>query len=215
MAEQAINTIYVLGEQPDSLCSTILRDMTFRVFGKSLVQETPAEDGGSSQPSVEGAPPGDEARSASQSPSLPASDSNQDLGGTSTSQTPGFETKPADAFQLAQAVFAAGHCAVKHLIHLELVERDHKRRKVEGEKSGPRKSGGGEELDQVAGSVEDDIGDFIQATRENELLYGPESILAIYAPMTVQISANPKIYPVRSLHFEVGQFVDADDQSGV
>jgi hypothetical protein len=199
MAEQAINTIYVLGEQPDALCSTIMREMTTKVFGKSFVQESLGDNDTSKQASEEeraeeadGA-----ATSPDGSPSLQPSDGSPDLRATSVvPQTPGYESQPADAFQLAQAVFVAGHCAVKHLIHLELVERDHKRRKAEAEKSGPRKSAGGEELDQVAGSVEDDIGDFIQATRETELLYGPDSLFSIYAPMTVQISANPKMYPV-------------------
>lgn len=38
----------------------------------------------------------------------------------------------------------------------------------------------GEELDQVAGNAEDEVGERIAAIRETELLYGPESLLALY-----------------------------------
>ena len=48
-----------------------------------------------------------------------------------------------------------------------------------------------EELDQVAGNAEDEIGDRIAAIRESELLYGPDSLLAIYGPMTVHICGSP------------------------
>lgn len=38
-----------------------------------------------------------------------------------------------------------------------------------------------EELDQVAGNVEDEIGELIAAVRKTELLYGPQS-LSVEAP---------------------------------
>ncbi|KAH9963986.1 hypothetical protein BGW80DRAFT_1563449 [Lactifluus volemus] len=41
----------------------------------------------------------------------------------------------------------------------------------------------GEELDQVAGNAEDEIGDRIAAVRETELVYGPDSLLALYGPL--------------------------------
>jgi len=49
----------------------------------------------------------------------------------------------------------------------------------------------GEELDQVAGNAEDEIGERIAAVRETELLYGPESLLAVYGPMIVHICGSP------------------------
>lgn len=49
----------------------------------------------------------------------------------------------------------------------------------------------GEELDQVAGNAEDEIGDRIAGVRETELLYGPESLLAMYGPMIVHICGSP------------------------
>jgi len=55
----------------------------------------------------------------------------------------------------------------------------------------------GEELEQVVGNVEDDIGDRLAATRESELLYGENSLLAIYGPMLAFICRNPGRFKVR------------------
>ena len=55
----------------------------------------------------------------------------------------------------------------------------------------------GEELDQVAGNAEDEIGDRIAAVRETELLYGPDSLLALYGPLLIQVCGRPGQYRVR------------------
>ncbi|KWU41778.1 hypothetical protein RHOSPDRAFT_22371, partial [Rhodotorula sp. JG-1b] len=153
MAEQAVNTVYTLGDQPDALCSDVLRQMTVRVFGSRAKKE---EDGASAA----------EAKAST-------------LG---------------DAFDLSQLIFVAGHCAIKQLVHLELVERDLKRRKAEDEKAKGAKKAGDDELDQVAGSVEDDIGDVIAAAKEKELMFGPQSLLAVFGPMAATVVAQPKVY---------------------
>jgi hypothetical protein len=57
----------------------------------------------------------------------------------------------------------------------------------------------GEELDQVAGNAEDEIGERIAGVRETELFYGPESLLAVYGPMIVHICGSPH-------KFKVGEF---------
>ena len=46
----------------------------------------------------------------------------------------------------------------------------------------PRSKDNGEELDQVAGNAEDEIGERVAAMRESELLYGPHSLLAVLGP---------------------------------
>ena len=55
-----------------------------------------------------------------------------------------------------------------------------------------------EELDQVAGNAEDEIGDRISTIRESELLYGPESLLAVYGPMIVHVCGSPHKFKVRT-----------------
>lgn len=55
----------------------------------------------------------------------------------------------------------------------------------------------GEELDQVAGNAEDEIGERMAAVREQELLYGSHSLLAVFGPLLVQICGTPRKYNVR------------------
>ena len=55
----------------------------------------------------------------------------------------------------------------------------------------------GEELDQVAGNAEDEIGDRIAAVRETELLYGSDSLLALYGPLLIRICGRPDQFKVR------------------
>lgn len=58
-------------------------------------------------------------------------------------------------------------------------------------------SGSANEIDQVAGNAEDDIGDNIAFIRESELLYGDDSLLTVYGPLIADICANPKKFKVR------------------
>lgn len=60
-----------------------------------------------------------------------------------------------------------------------------------------------EELDQVAGNAEDDIGERIAAIRETELLYGPDSLLSIYGPMIVHICGSPHKFKVSIPQFGI------------
>lgn len=193
LAEECIKVIYQLGEQPDGLCSEIVKWFMGEVFGRREGeyddhQASQASEGGSQQPIA------------------------------STSH-PTLATR-ASAFQLAQLLFTVGHVALKQIVYLETVEREYKRRKAEAEKSAGdtkgktgRKAGKdkasstataskadkdkeeeGDELEQVAGNVEDDIGDVVAEIREKELLFGGRSLLALFGPMVVHISSNPKSY---------------------
>lgn len=53
-----------------------------------------------------------------------------------------------------------------------------------------------EELDQVAGNVEDEIGERIAAVRETELLYGQQSLLALFGPLLVHVCGSPHKFKV-------------------
>lgn len=55
-----------------------------------------------------------------------------------------------------------------------------------------------EELDQVAGNAEDEIGERIAGVREHELLYGTKSLLSIYGPILVHICGSPHKFKVSS-----------------
>ncbi len=53
-----------------------------------------------------------------------------------------------------------------------------------------------EELDQVAGNAEDEIGERIALMREVELLYGKNSLLTTFGPMLVHICGSPHKFKV-------------------
>lgn len=48
----------------------------------------------------------------------------------------------------------------------------------------------------MVGNAEDEIGDRIAAVRETELLYGPDSLLAVYGDMIVHICRMPHKFKV-------------------
>ncbi|KAG8948308.1 Condensin complex subunit, partial [Tulasnella sp. 419] len=188
MAEQAINTIYLLGEQPDVVTNSLVQNFALRAFGKK--QSASAEDGTTSDGDVQ-MDAADEATQGNGDPPSPAKTER-------TTATGPVSTDMGDSFQLSQLLFIVGHVAIKHVVYLELVERDLKRRKDEAAKEKRSKESGksgkdtGEELDQVAGNAEDDIGDHIIDIREREMLYGPGSLLAVFGPMLVHICGTPK-----------------------
>lgn len=206
MAEHAINTIYVLGDQPDALCTDTLRCMSKRVFSTPQQGGAPIEGAGSEATTSAAAMqeddaterqsnattlevPGDDTMSIPATPSKKASQSRQP-----GANEPIFRVDP---FQLAQLIFAAGHCAIKQLVHLELVEREYKRRKAEAAKANNASKGAQQdELDQVVGSVEDDMADLMHETKERELLFGDKSLFSIFAPMTVAICRHQRTYSV-------------------
>lgn len=124
MAEQAVNTIYLLGEQPDSLCTTLLRNFTVRAFTPK--SKTTAQDAtnGSQAMDEDGKEP-----EAEDGPRTPPSPSK-----TEATEQPNEQSDMGDSFNLSQLLFLVGHVAIKHIVYLELVERDLKRRKDEGVK---------------------------------------------------------------------------------
>ncbi|KAH9018706.1 non-SMC mitotic condensation complex subunit 1-domain-containing protein [Lactarius pseudohatsudake] len=192
LAEQAINTVYALGDRPEVLSNTIIRNLTRRAFRR----RPPTEE----DPAAEAPDPDvmDEDRPQSTQPlisTMPGSTQGGGGGGTAAKKS----DDTGDAFELSQLLFVVGHVAIKHIVYLELVEREWKRQKQEKELAEKLARGAendnaskdGEELDQVAGNAEDEIGDRMAAVRETELLYGPDALLALYGPLLVRICGRP------------------------
>ncbi|OJA20254.1 hypothetical protein AZE42_02694 [Rhizopogon vesiculosus] len=185
MAEQAINTIYALGEHPDQLCNDLIKNLTQRAFARrQKSEELPTE--GDAEMLMED----------DQERELPIPVSHAPSSTQISSQQPGTseEKDLGDVFHLSQLLFVVGHVAIKHIVFLELVEREWKRQKDEkqlaeklaaGTSSSDKASKETEELDQVAGNAEDEIGERIAAVRETELLYGEQSLLRLYGPLLV------------------------------
>ncbi|CAG8517034.1 9868_t:CDS:10 [Cetraspora pellucida] len=153
VAEQAINTIYLLGEHPDILCAEIIKHKTAFVFDLKVPKADDMDiDGDNFLPDQEQ-----------------------------------FMTHP---LQLSQLIFIVGHVAIKHIVHLEFIEDEWKRRKAEAESKDTEKAAknpGDDELEQVAGTTEDEFGEAIAHIREKELLFGENSLLVNH---TLQICAT-------------------------
>ncbi|CAG8544327.1 22071_t:CDS:10 [Dentiscutata erythropus] len=101
---------------------------------------------------------------------------------------PDQEQFTAHPLQLSQLIFIVGHVAIKHIVHLEFIEDEWKRRKAEAESKDTEKSTknpGDDELEQVAGTTEDEFGEAVAHIREKELLFGENSLLAVFGDMTV------------------------------
>ena len=141
MAEQAINTIYLLGEQPDQLCSQIIKNLTEKAFHPRLA-ETDISRERATTPTQgeeydEDVPPTPATLMPPDTPAIPPTPA------WSMPATPGMERTNSQtslqedstpSFGLAQLVFSVGHVAIKHIVYLELVERELKRRKDEQNK---------------------------------------------------------------------------------
>ncbi|KAJ2262847.1 condensin complex non-SMC subunit Cnd1 [Coemansia sp. RSA 376] len=197
-AEQALNTIYALGEKPDALGARIIRAQAGLVQG--LLAQSKA----------------DIARQVD--------DFSMDVDGEDEASTPDADAEPpvrklVDPWDLTRMVFIVGHIAIKEIVLLESIEAELKRRKSDDEprrkkrnspmtKTTKRGKGKGrgrtsaadmqvdedededDELNQIAGTTEDEVGDIISAIRERELLYGTKSLLALFGPLLVHVCKN-------------------------
>ena len=111
LAEQAINTIYALGEHPDVLCNEIIKTLTRQAF-------TPQKP--TSTESTEANPDAMDEDQPEEVPHEPSTQAdNGNLG---------------DSFELSKLLFVVGHVAIKQIAHLELIERELKRQKDEKQK---------------------------------------------------------------------------------
>ena len=111
------------------------------------------------------------------------------------------EKKQKGSLALSQLLFIVGHIAIKQIVHLELCELDFKRRKAEKEKTkapnaSPTKASTVDqnELDLIGGTTEDDFTEAMTHIREQELLYGENSLLSNFAPLLTEICSNNTAY---------------------
>ncbi|KAL2890444.1 Condensin complex subunit 1 [Ceratocystis lukuohia] len=187
VAEQAINAIYALAKHPDTLCSSIIRRKTRAVFGNPSSRPTSSNDTQTQMMDV------DTTQTQNQSQGRPSSQ---------------FRSRDA-AVGLSQLLFIVGHVAIKQIVHLELCEQDFKRRKQEREKQsaekvaaaapGKDKDTPADELDLIGGTTEDDFTEAMAHIRERELLYGPQSLLALFGPIVSEICAASTKYTDKGL----------------
>lgn len=191
VAEQAVSAIYAISKHPDTLCSDIIRRRAKQIFGQT---RSPPSSQPNSRPGSR-----DETKHTPSEDPTPTQTQTQ-----SQSQSQGEKSKKRDnAIALSQLLFIVGHVAIKQIVHLELCELDFKRRKQEKEKQGPAKSDkdkeDADELDLIGGTTEDDFTEAMTLIRERELLYGPESLLAVFGPLVSEICANNTTYADKGL----------------
>ncbi|KAI2464849.1 condensin component [Annulohypoxylon bovei var. microspora] len=215
VAEQAINAIYVLAKHPDILCTEIIRRRTKVVFAAQQKSPSASRPGSRDfDPTVTAAVDQGMTQGITMGLDAPTQTINR------LASEPPAEPKQKAAIALSQLLFIVGHVAIKQIVHLELCELDFKRRKQEKEKEAaakpaePRPSVGrkgktptpapapedaGDELDLIGGTTEDDFTEAMAHIREQELLFGPQSLLANFGPMVAEICSRSDIYKDKSL----------------
>ncbi|KAI1371597.1 condensin component [Hypoxylon crocopeplum] len=213
VAEQAINAIYVLAKHPDTLCSEIIRRRTKVVFAAQQKSPSASRPGSRGfDPTVTATVDQGMTQGITMGLDAPTQTINQHA------SEPPAEPKQKAAIALSQLLFIVGHVAIKQIVHLELCELDFKRRKQEKEKDSvakpaePRPAAGrkgktptpapedaGDELDLIGGTTEDDFTEAMAHIREQELLFGPQSLLASFGPMVAEICSRSDIYRDKGL----------------
>ncbi|KAJ1961643.1 condensin complex non-SMC subunit Cnd1 [Dipsacomyces acuminosporus] len=188
-AEQALNTIYALGEKPDAFAARIVKSQAKLV--QALLEES--------------------------KPALDEEEASMDVDGEEGVVPKKTARRLVDPWDLTRLLFVVGHLAIKEIVLLETIEAELKRRKSSEEPKRKRRAapsnakGKGlrnkatnnpssmdvdgeddedDELNQIAGTTEDEIGDVISAIRERELLFGNKSLLALFGPLLVHVCKN-------------------------
>lgn len=228
VAEQAINAIYAISKHPDVLCSEVIRHKTKAVFSprrprsnsderpnsrdsqKTSQSQTAKDDQAPAEGQDEQAVEDGGETTAAATPASPQKSTPQ----KGSPQEP--HKQRDNAVALSQLLFIVGHVAIKQIVHLELCELDFKRRKQEKEKvaaaekanesesrraskNADKENEPQDELDLIGGTTEDDFTEAMQHIRERELLYGPDSLLAMFGPLVSEICANNTKYKDRGL----------------
>ncbi|OTA89365.1 hypothetical protein M434DRAFT_398600 [Hypoxylon sp. CO27-5] len=213
VAEQAINAIYALAKHPDILCTEIIRRRTKVVFATQQKSPSASRPGSRDfDPTVTAAVDHGMTQGVTMGLDAPTQTINR------PASEPPAEPKQKAAIALSQLLFIVGHVAIKQIVHLELCELDFKRRKQEKEKESaakpaeprasisrkgktptPAPEDAGDELDLIGGTTEDDFTEAMAHIREQELLFGPQSLLANFGPMVAEICSRSDIYKDKGL----------------
>ncbi|KAH9963979.1 non-SMC mitotic condensation complex subunit 1 [Lactifluus volemus] len=177
LTEQTINTLFVLGDQPEVLIDTLMKDLSRRAFRR---RERPVPSAAEEQVSF--AVPDEDAMDEDPPPSAqaPISIVPGSTQGALTGNTAKKNDDTGDAFYGSRR--GQAHCLLgTRRTGMEAPETG----------KGTRSQGVPETTLRVAGNAEDEIGDRIAAVRETRLLYGPDSLLALYGPLLVRICGRP------------------------
>ena len=129
MAEQIINAVYALAEHPDVFCNDLIRKLSVRAFNRPKLAPDEQPDEGAKQsadPDTASDNPGDTTVHEGDVTMLDSTQPSQ-----AAPDDKRGEKDTGDAFELSQLLFTVGHVAIKHIVFLELIEREWKRQKDE------------------------------------------------------------------------------------
>ncbi|CAI2182996.1 11563_t:CDS:10 [Funneliformis geosporum] len=178
VAEQAINTIYLLGDHPDVLCGDIIKRKVSLVFDLKI-------------PCADGDMEIDEGENilTNQEPfmthPLHLSQLLFIVGHVAIKQIVHLEVIEADWKRKKENTLLI----LLALIFLTWTDKEKSVKNTTVE----------DELDQVVGTTEDEFVEAIAQIREKELLFGPDSLLTVFGPLIVNICSNNKTYNHRNL----------------
>ncbi|KAJ3394219.1 Condensin complex subunit [Lobulomyces angularis] len=180
-AQEAVNVIYTLSEHPDVIMGEVIKKLSSSVFsignteGMDMDMVTKTFSAG-----------------------LNISESSTKSGEDETMRSENVckrefgnseEGENVSAFELSKLCFVVGHVAIKQIVYLELIESEWKQRKNSADSlKTPKKNQS--DLDLVSGTVEDEFTEAINIIREKEILFGENSLLAVFGPLIVFICNN-------------------------
>ncbi|CAO1629165.1 unnamed protein product [Parajaminaea phylloscopi] len=222
LAEHCVQVIYELGEQPDRLCGEIIRWFTAQVFSaKDSHEDRPAPLGERRQSTAPSTMPSDfESQKSSQHPTATHAGLSKSASAFQLAQLTfivghvalkqvvylenverEYKRRKAVAEQKVKDKADNGGSAGATRRASSTATRTASGSKgKKGSKDASKEDGGEaaappeDELEQVAGNVEDEIGEVVGEIREKELLFGGYSLLALFGPLVVHITSNPKTY---------------------
>lgn len=126
VAEQAINTIYSLAHQPDLLCEQMIKNLAIRAFTPKSATRKEEEKENDVMDDGQNADKEDDPDADAKSDDTVMQDAAENA---TPSTGPKDSGDMGDTFEMAQLLFVVGHVAIKHIVYLELVETEFKRRK--------------------------------------------------------------------------------------
>eukprot|EP01116_Phalansterium_solitarium_P025583 TRINITY_DN985_c0_g1_i5.p1 TRINITY_DN985_c0_g1~~TRINITY_DN985_c0_g1_i5.p1 ORF type:complete len:1640 (+),score=672.83 TRINITY_DN985_c0_g1_i5:197-5116(+) len=216
LAEQAINTIYALSEQPDKLCATVIKTYAGRVFAglrgtaAPQVAEANAVDEQQQQQHAAADDDDDVAAAADdddqQQQQQHAAAAVKREGGGSNKST----TTQVPVGELSKLLFALGHVALKQIVHVDEIQAELRRRRADADRSkldaadgtkkrragkggkGGKEAAGASTIEQelgVAQAAEEHEAERLQEMAEREIVSG-RNLVGAFGPLVALVCAN-------------------------
>ncbi|KAJ2798464.1 condensin complex non-SMC subunit Cnd1, partial [Coemansia guatemalensis] len=192
-AEQALNAIYALAEKPDALAVRIVRaqaqlvqDLLKTSKGDTAVEDTSMdvddEEASQSSPAAKLVDPWDLSRlvfiigHVAIKEIVLLESVEAELKRRKTEEEPKRKKRASPSAKNSLNRTKGGR---KNAAQQDAMDVD-----------GASASDEDDELNQIAGTTEDEIGDIISSIRERELLFGNRSVLALFGPLVVHVCRN-------------------------